>query len=206
MRQIVLVGVAAAGVMGALACGDSAGPRPSIAISISVEPDPAVPGDTLRVAVTAVPSGGAVVDVIRLSAAGLVTAADSMHFSGDGPQSHTWTYALPSLPPSGDVAFTVAAQGGGVSASEKDTVAVADLLPPQLTALDATPIVLVPTDTVTVTYSARDNAGVWWSVVRISGAFTATDSVDHAFAKQVSRSVRIPVPASVPMRATFTVT
>src|SRR5690349_505929 len=205
MRQIVLVGVAAAGVMGALACGDSAGPRPSIAISISVEPDPAVPGDTLRVAVTAVPSGGAVVDVIRLSAAGLVTAADSMHFSGDGPQSHTWTYALPSLPPSGDVAFTVAAQGGGVSASEKDTVAVADLLPPQLTALDATPIVLVPTDTVTVTYSARDNAGVWWSVVRSSGAFTATDSVDHAFAKQVSRSVRIPVPASVPMGATFTV-
>ncbi|HEY3221775.1 MAG TPA: hypothetical protein VGJ80_13675 [Gemmatimonadales bacterium] len=206
MRQIVLVGVAAAGVMVALACsGDSAGLRPSIAVSISVQPEPAVPGDTLRVAVTAVPSGGAVVDVIRLTAAGLVTATDSMHFSGDGPQSHIWTYALPYQPSSGDVAFTAAAQGGGVSAIDKDTALVADLLPPELTALDATPIVLVPTDTVTVTYSARDNAGVWWTVVRISGAFTATDSVDHAFAKQVSRSVRIPVPASVTMGSTFTV-
>ena len=206
MRQIVRVGVAAAGVMVALSCsGDSAGLRPSIAMSISVQPDPALPGDTLRVAVNAVPSGGAVVDVIRLSAAGLVTASDSMHFSGDGPQSHTWTYALPYQPPSGDVAFTAAAQGGGVSATDRDTVAVADLLPPELTALDATPIVLVPTDTVTVTYSARDNAGLWWTVVRISGAFTATDSVDHAFAKQVNRSVRIPVPASATMGSTFTV-
>src|SRR5437660_524297 len=79
------------------------------------------------------------------------------------------------------------------------TGAVADLVPPELTALDAKPIVLVPTDTVTVTYSASDNAGLWWTVVRISGAFTATDSVDHAFAKQVSRAVRIPVPASATM-------
>jgi len=206
MRQIVVVGVAAAGVMVALACsGDSAGLRPSIAMSISVQPDPALPGDTLRVAVNAVPSGGAIVDVIRLNATGLITAADSMLFSGDGPQSHTWTYALPHLPPSGDVAFTAAAQGGGVSAADQDTVAVADLLPPELTALNATPIVLVPTDTITVTYSARDNAGLWWTVVRISGAFTATDSVDHAFAKQVSRSVRIPVPASAPLGSTFTV-
>ena len=207
MRQIARVGVAAAGVMAALACsGDSAGLLTNIAISISVQPDPALPGDSLYVTVTAVPSGGAVVDVIRLSAAGLVTAADSMHFSGDGPQSHTWTYALPSRPPAGDVAFTATAQGGGVSAIRKDTVAVADLLPPELTALDATPIILVPTDTVTVTYSARDNAGVWWTVVRISGAFTATDSVDEAFAKQVNRTVRIPVPASATMGATFTVT
>jgi len=205
MRQTLLAGVAA-GVMVTLACsGDSAGLWPSIAVSISVQPDPSLPGDTLRVAVTAVPSGGAVVDVIRLSAAGLVTAADSMHFSGDGPQSHTWTYALPYLPPSGDVAFSAAAQGGGVSAIDRDTVAVADLVPPELTALDATPIVLVPTDTVTVTYSASDNAGLWWTVVRISGAFTATDSVDHAFAKQVSRAVRIPVPASATMGSTFTV-
>lgn len=206
MRGIVFVGIAAAGWMVAVGCGgDSAGLRPSIALSISVRPNPALPGDTLRVAVNAVPSGGAVVDVIRLSAAGLVTAADSMHFSGDGPQSRTWTYALPYLPPSGAVAFTATAQGGGRSATDRDTALVADLLPPELTAFDATPIVLAPTDTVTVTYSARDNAGLWWTVVRISGAFTATDSVDHAFAKQVTRSVRIPVPASAPIGSTFTV-
>ena len=179
MRQTLLVGVAA-GVMVTLACsGDSAGLRPSIAVSISVQPDPSLPGDTLRVAVTAVPSGGAVVDVIRLSAAGLVTAADSMHFSGDGPQSHTWTYALPYLPPSGDVAFSAAAQGGGVSAIDRDTVAVADLVPPELTALDATPIVLVPTDTVTVTYSASDNAGLWWTVVA-ARSLPPTPSIMHS--------------------------
>src|SRR5262245_21856950 len=131
MRQIVLVGVAAAGVTAAQACsGDAAGVRPRIALSISVQPDPALPGDTLRVAVNAVPSNGAVVDVIRLSAAGLVTAADSMQFSGDGPQSHTWTYALSYMPPSGDVAFTAAAQGGDANATAQDTVAIADLLSP----------------------------------------------------------------------------
>ena len=206
MRGIVVVAIAAVGLMMAAACGDDfAGLRPRIALSISVQPDPALPGDTLRVAVNAVPSGGAVVDVIRLSVAGLVTAADSMHVSGDGPHSHTWTYALPHVPASGHVAFTATAQGGGVSATDRDTALVADLLPPELTALDATPIVLVPTDTVTVTYSARDNAGLRWTVVRISGAFTATDSVDLSFAKQVNRTVRIPVPASATMDATFTV-
>ena len=86
-----------------------------------------------------------------------------------------------------------------MTATDRDTVPVADLLPPEVTALDATPIVLLPTDTVTVTYSARDAVGLWWTVVRISGAFNATDSVDHAFVKQVTRSVRIQVPASAPM-------
>ncbi|HKA60635.1 MAG TPA: hypothetical protein VKD28_18610, partial [Gemmatimonadales bacterium] len=52
---------------------------------------------------------------------------------------------------------------------------------------------------------ASDDAGVWWTVVRISGAFTATDSVDHAFAKQVTRTVRIPIPASTALGSTFTV-
>ena len=207
MRGIVFVGIAAAGVMMAVACGGDpfAGLRPKIALSISVRPDPALPGDSLRVTVNAVPSGGAVVDVIRLSAAGLVTAADSMHFSGDGPHAHTWTYALPYVPPSGNVAFTATAQGGGVSATDRHTAPVADLLPPELTAVDATPILLAPTDTLTVTYSARDNAGLRWTVIRISGAFTATDSVDQGFAKQVTRSVRIPVPASATMGGTFTV-
>lgn len=206
MRQIVLAGVTAAVVLVAPACSSDPGDlRPKIALSISVQPKPALPGDTLSVTVSAVPSGSAVVDVIRLSATGLVTATDSMQFSGEGTQSHTWTYALPYQPPSGNVAFTAAAQGSGLSASDRDTVAVADLIPPQVTAVDATPIVLLPTDTVTVSYSASDNAGVWWSVIRISGAFTATDSVDHAFAKQVGRSVRIPVPASAPMGSTFTV-
>ena len=187
------------------ACADGSGPSPAIALSLLVQPEPAQPGDTLRVSVQAVPSGDAVVEVIRLNATGLVTAADSVGFSGSGPQSHVWTFVLPYLPAAGEVALTATATGGRVTATDRDTVPVADLLPPEVTALDATPIVLLPTDTVTVTYSARDAVGLWWTVVRISGAFNATDSVDHAFVKQVTRSVRIQVPASAPMGSTFTV-
>jgi hypothetical protein len=192
--------------MMALACGrDAAGPWTEIAVTLSVQPETAQPGDTLRATVSAVPTRPAVVEVIRLNATGLVTAVDSVRFSGSGPQSHVWTYVLPYLPATGDVAFTAIAQGGPLTATDQDTVPVADPLPPDVTALDATPIVLLPTDTVTVTYSAHDAVGVWWTVVRISGAFNATDSVDHAFVKQVTRSVRIQVPASAPMGSTFTV-
>src|SRR5256885_13218298 len=187
------------------ACADGSGPSPAIALSLLVQPEPAQPGDTLRVSVQAVPNGDPAVEVIRLNATGLVTAVDSVGFSGSGPQSHVWTFVLPYLPAAGEVALTATATGGRVTATDRDTVPVADLLPPEVTALDATPIVLLPTDTVTVTYSARDAVGLWWTVVRISGAFNATDSVDHAFVKQVTRSVRIQVPASAPMGSTFTV-
>jgi hypothetical protein len=203
MRQIVLVGVA--GVMVALACGDTGGPERGIDLSISVQPKPARPGDTLRVAVIATPAASTVVDVIRLDATGLITVADSMQFSGSGLQSHVFTYPLPYSPAAGSVSFAVTAHGGDATASAHDRVAVADQFPPELTAVDATPIALSPTDTLTVTYSARDDAGLWWRVVRISGAFTASDSVDLSFAKQVNRTVRIPVPASATMDATFTV-
>jgi hypothetical protein len=207
MGRIQLVGIAAtAGWLMALACGhEAAGPRPGIAVSLSVPSGIAQPGDTLGVTVSAVPTGDAVVQVIRLNATGLITAADSVRFTNSGAQFHAWTYVLPYLPPAGAVVFTATALGDGVTGTDQDTVRVADLLPPDVTALDATPIVLLPTDTVTVTYSAHDEVGLWWTVVRISGAFTVTDSVDHGFAKQVTRSVRIPVPASTPMGSTFTV-
>jgi hypothetical protein len=192
--------------MMALACGhDAAGPRPGIAVSLSVQSGIAQPGDTLGVTVSAVPTDDAVVQVIRLNATGLVTAADSVRFTDSGPQFHAWTYVLPYLPAAGDVVFTAIALGDGLTDTDQDTVRVADILPPDVTALDATPIVLLPTDTVTVTYSAHDAVGLWWTVVRISGAFTATDSVDHAFAKQVTRPIRFQVPASAPMGSTFTV-
>lgn len=204
MRCIGYGGIAAA-LLAAACSGDSAGPLHGISVSITVHPDAAQPGDTVRVRVNAAPLGDAKVAIVRLSATGFLTASDSVQFASDGPQVHTWTLALPYLPGSGDIALSATAQGGSATGSDQDTVAVADLEPPELTAFDATPILLAPTDTITVTYSVHDNAGVYWSLVRISGAFTATDSVDHAFAKQVNRTVRIPVPASTPLGSTFTV-
>ena len=100
MRQIVLVGVV---VMVALACGDTGGPGRGIDLSISVQPSPAQPGDTVRVAVIATPASGGVVDLIRLNATGLITAQDSMQFSGSGGGRHSnvFTNAHTNTPAAG---------------------------------------------------------------------------------------------------------
>src|SRR5437773_5754768 len=53
--------------------GDTAGPEAGITVSLTVQPAFAEPGDTVRVTVTAVPTAGVAVAVIRVAASGLIS-------------------------------------------------------------------------------------------------------------------------------------
>ena len=83
----------AIGTIVGLACGgDTAGPEAGITVSLTVQPAFAEPGDTVRVTVTAVPTAGVAVAVIRVAASGLISKSDSVRVSGSGSQSFSQAY------------------------------------------------------------------------------------------------------------------
>ena len=189
----------AIGTIAGLACGgDTAGPEAGITVSLSVQPPFAEPGDTVRVTVTAVPTAGVAVAVMRVAASGLISKSDSVRVSGSGSQSLSQAYVLPFQPGQGSVSFVATAEGGGVTGTARTTLQVSDAVPPKVSSVNATPSVQ-PDEWITVDYTATDNVGLAWTVVHLTGAFTATDSVAHAFAKSVTRSVQFRVPASTPL-------
>ena len=77
-------------------------------------------------------------------------------------------------------------------------------MPPKVSSVSATPSVQ-PDEWITVSYTAVDNVGLASTVVHLTGAFTATDSAAHAFAKSVTRSVQFRVPASTPLGSSVNV-
>src|SRR5207247_1772800 len=73
----------AIGTSAGVACGgDTAGPEAGITVSLSVQPAFAEPGDTVRVTVTAVPTAGVAVAVMRVAASGLVSTCDAVRLAG----------------------------------------------------------------------------------------------------------------------------
>ena len=185
----------------ALACSkETSAPTPTnITVSINVVPAFAEPGDTIRVTATAVPAGGISVELIRLVASGLVTASDQVSVSGGGSHSYAHAYVLPFQPASGSVSFVATAEGGGATGSAQTTVSVADAVKPVVSSLSVSPPALQPGEWITVSYTATDNVGLFYTVVRVSGAVTAVDSLGHGFASTITRSVqfRVPVTAHV---------
>ncbi len=190
----------------ALACGDeTAGPGAAITVTLSVQPPLAEPSDTVQVTATAVPSGGVSIELIRLVASGLITASDEVSVSGSGSRSYTRAYVLPFQPASGTVNFVATAEGGGTTGSAQTSLPVADAVKPVVSSLSANPAALQPGEWLTVTYTATDNVGLAYTVVRVSGAFVAADSLDHGFAATITRSVQFRVPPATPMGDTVRV-
>ena len=164
----------AIGTSAGLACGgDTAGPEAGITVSLTVQPAFAEPGDTVRVTVTAVPTAGVAVAVIRVAASGLISKSDSVRVSGSGSQSFSQAYVLPFQPGQGSVSFVATAEGGGVTGTAQTTLQVSDPVPPKVSSVSATPSVQ-PDEWITVSYTAVDNVGLAWTVVRLTGAFTAS--------------------------------
>ena len=120
------------GVLGlALASACSNGTEPHvITVSVSVQPPLALPGDTIQVTATAVPTGGVTVQQIRITLNGLITAMDQVPVSGSGSQSVTRAYLLPFQPAAGTVTVVATAEGGGTSGSAQAIVSVADAVKP----------------------------------------------------------------------------
>ena len=175
----------------------SSGTEPgAITVSISVQPALALPGDTIRVTATAVPSGGVAVQVIRLTVSGLITATEQIAVSGGGSQSVSRAYVLPFQPASGTVTFIATAEAGSTTGSAQTNLTVADGVKPTVSSLSVYPVVVQPGDSITVSYTATDNVGLSYTVVRLSGSLAAADSLNHGFAPSVTRTVRFGIPAT----------
>jgi hypothetical protein len=186
------------GVLGlALASACSNGTEPHvITVSVSVQPPLALPGDTIQVTATAVPTGGVTVQQIRITLNGLITAMDQVPVSGSGSQSVTRAYLLPFQPAAGTVTVVATAEGGGTSGSAQAIVSVADAVKPVVSGVSAYPTALQPGDMITVGFTASDNVGLAYTVVRVSGAVTGIDSLDEGLTRSITRSARFQLPGT----------
>src|SRR5207247_8360195 len=89
--------------------------------------------------VTAVPTAGVAVAVIRVAASGLISKSDSVRVSGSGSQSLSQAYVLPFQPGQGSVSFVATAEGGGVTGTARTTLQVSDAVSPKVSSGTAPP-------------------------------------------------------------------
>lgn len=193
-----------------LGCSSAAGPTTpagTVQVTTSVTPSPALPGQSVAVTVSAVPSGGLTVDYLSLHATGLVDGVDSIATSGTGSQSATWSFTLPFGSATGTVTFVGRAGAGTVSGTGQATLAVADTVPPVISAVTVSPSSEAQVgDSLLVSFTATDNAAIARSVIRWSGPANGVDSVEYPDVKTVSDTAGILVPAGAPLGQNVVIT
>jgi len=188
--------------------GDGTGPR-GITVTLTLCALPNTPGGSkvcaatsaaplqaVEVTAVATPSASFPVNRIVISAAGLITRADT--FAADnsaaGPGIAVDTTYLPGL--AGAVTFTATASGPAASGTSSPMVlAVADTEPPVVTGVTLVPHdSLEPGDSVFVDVTATDNSAVTRVVVRGMGALVGVADTLLQGGPSVSQRARFRVP------------
>jgi len=197
------------GVLVVAACGESTGPAGSpgpVVVSTVVTPPTLDPGQFFTASVTATAPAGDRMTWVKMEVSGVLTAADSAQVGGSNSGTIAHVYQVPFTAPNGSV--TVVGSGrtakGLVGIGQID-VAVSDTVAPQLdVSLPGNPSTLQPGDTLRVSLNSHDNASLRYALVRISGAFTYTDSAD-ANGSNVTRTLTLPIPSSARLGTPITV-
>lgn len=195
-----MVGLAAS-LLGLGACGAERSPldpdpRPTV-VTTTTTPTSLAPGEAFTATVTATPPARARLAWVTIRVTGLVTAGDSVPVDTDGPITITRVYQVPRTAGNGSVA--VEASGGtpgGQPGAGQATVAVVDVGAPSVAPSTAADTLLQPGDSLRVAFSASDGSALRYSVLRVTGALTVTDSVDHAGAPRADHSLWLKAPAA----------
>ena len=203
-----LIGVVA--VVAAIACrSDSvvaAGQQ--ILVQITTSPAAPEPGGIVMISVSAAPIGADPLRWLRINVSGLATVRDSVAVSGPGSATISRVVQLPMAPGFFKIVGSTVSQSGNTGSAET-TVTFTDTIPPTLTPtmLTTSPPALQPGDTIRFVIRTTDNIGILYSLVRATGAFTATDSLTFPVGfPSVSRNASIVVPSSVPLGSTIQLT
>lgn len=189
---VASLGLAACGADRALLAPDPAPP----VVSAAVDPDSLIPGQAFTATVTATPPAGERLAWVKIQVAGLVTAVDSVPVDAVGPATITRVYDVPRTAGTGTI--TITASGAtlrGRARSSEASVAVTDAGVPAVELSAPADTALQPGDSLRIAFAASDDIALRYSVVRVTGAFTTTDSVDHAGASLADHSLRLKVPA-----------
>ena len=205
-----LLGVAVAAV--ALSCGHDSPTQPQspTAVTLTVTPPTPGPGQSVLVTATATPPSGESVRVLRIEVSGVTTFEDSVLAQSDGSVTLQRTVPMPLATGQVHIVARATTKQGG-SGSNETSIALADAVAPTLGTAITNPSAgttfLEPGDTLKVQLSASDNVAVRYTLIRVTGAVTRTDSVGYTgYAGYVQRAALIPIPANAPLNGTVTVT
>jgi hypothetical protein len=205
-RAILRNGALALLALGGLRCSDSTGPSGAVGVTLAVDATVAAPGDVVSGTVT-VAAGRTRIDYIGVRASGLAADAESTLVDASGTQAIGFSLQIPSQPPHGvlDLVGT-ARHGTAVDTSSTVAIAVKDTIPPVVAQVGFAPDSVEPNTLLRVAYEATDNAGIAKVVVRLSGAFTASDTIVYAsFPRAPRDTLRRQLPRTVVPGSVLTV-
>ena len=211
-RSLLAVAVTIAIAAAAQACGKDSPTEPQtpIVVTLTVTPPTPGPGGLVLITATATPPSGQALKDLRLEVSGATTYKDSVLAGSDG--SVTLQRQVPMPLVIGEVHILArATTKQGSSGSNETTITLADPTAPTWGAVttipstNATP--LEPGDTLKVQLVVSDNISLRYTVIRVTGAVTRTDSVAYTGQTPYAQPVAaIPIPSNAPLDGTVTVT
>jgi hypothetical protein len=208
-----LLGVAAtiAIAAAAQACGDSpTQPQTPVVVTLTTTPPTPGPASLVLITATATPPSGQALRYLRLEVSGATTYKDSVLAGSDG--SVTLQRQVPMPLAIGDVHILArATTKQGSSGSNETTITLADPTAPTWGGVTTTPSTndtsLEPGDTLKVQLVVSDDISLRYTVLRVTGAVTRTDSVAYIGSTPYAQPVAaIPIPSNAPLDGTVTVT
>lgn len=179
-------------------CGGDKTTRVSaVTVTVTAEPQSILPGQSILATVVVAPEADQTVDYVTISTSGVLTSSESLTVQLRGTFTATRTFTAPRQAGIGTLRVRATAAAGGGLGNGEAVVAVADTTRPVITSLTVTPSdTAQPGDSVVITYGATDNAGLKYSILRLSGTVTLKDSIDEQFAAFVNHTRRLRVPAT----------
>lgn len=209
--RALLAVAAAIAIAAAQACKDSpTQPRIPVVVSLTVAPPTPGPGDLVLITATATPPSGQVLKDLRLEVSGATTFSDSVLAGSDG--SVTLQRQVPMPIAIGDVRILArATTRQGSSGSNETAIRLTDPTAPtwgQVATSPSTNVTpLEPGDSLIVQLFVADDISLRYTVVRLTGAITLTDSVAYTGWTPYAQPITvIPIPSNAPIDGTVTVT
>jgi hypothetical protein len=210
-RYLLGVAVTIAVAAAAQACGDSpTQPQTPVVVTLTATPPTPGPGGSVLITATATPPSGQALRELRIEVSGALTYKDSVLAGSNGSVTLQRQVSMPLA--IGDVhvlARATTKQGG--SGSNETTITLADPTAPTwggvttAPSTNATP--LEPGDTLKVQLFVSDDISLRYTVIRVTGAVTRTDSVAYTGQTPYAQPIAmIPIPSNAPLDGTVTVT
>ena len=191
-----------------VSCGGESPPDPpgTVAVVVSMRPAAPRPGDTVTIEATASPGVRSDrVNMLHLELSGLASVRDSLMPGVAGPATISRRIALP-LAVGELTARARATASRDATGADELHVTLDDPGFPVTGNVTFSPPVLHPGDTLAVMISATDSVSLRYTVVRLSGAVTAVDSVSYTSrTPAVTRTATFVIPVAAPVESAINV-
>ena len=199
MAQLLRYSLAAVLLLTLLHCGNDGSAPQTVTVTVTTDQQSILPGQSVRATIEVLPEGNATVDYVKIATTGVLTSSESLDVHLTGTFSATRVFTAPFAAGTGTLRLRATAAAGGGIGNGEAVVAVADTTHPVISSLSVSPNDTVQlSDSVAISYAASDNAGLVYSILRLTGAVVLKDSINEQFATFVSHTRRLRIAPSSP--------